>query len=299
MDIKKGRKLLAYLIKSAVFILIIGAVAAVSYITFFFDEINIRQSATKVDPLPQSSTNVLVIGVANGLSDTLMLWHYNPNTDKIDIVSIPRDTYYPREGYNHPAQKKINAVYGSEGADGAVRSIEGLTGIKINYYMIVNYKAVAQIVDAIGGVKVVVPNNMNYDDPADGLHIHFSKGQTVKKGRDIVKLLRWRKNNHGGGYAEGDLGRIEMQQQVLRLGAEKLLSDPALNIIRIQKPILENVRTNMPPARLMYFFSKLKDIKADSINISTIPVTPEEIGGTYYCIVEKDKMEDMLDSIRD
>lgn len=270
---------------------------SIGYTAFFLDEVSVSESTTSaIKPEPEEKLNVLVIGVANGLSDTLMLCSYDPNFSKLDVVSIPRDTYYPREGYKYPAQKKINSVYGSEGEDGTVRSVEGLTGVDINYYVKIDYKAVEAIVDAIGGIPVSVPYNMNYDDPADSLHIHFKKGETVEKGSDIVKVLRWRKNNHGaGGYSEGDLGRLETQHEVIRLGMEKLLNgNAALNFIKIQKPILDYVKTNMPPEKLLYYMAKSHSIKSDSISIETLPGTPEELEGLSFFMADKTKMEEML-----
>lgn len=295
-DYSKFRRL----VKIIVVIFIVFIAAAIGYTTFFLNKINVAESTTKSSPEKDSKLNVLLIGVANGLSDTLMLCNYDPNLGKLNIVSIPRDTYYPRSGYKHAAQKKINSAYGSEGADGSVRSVEGLTGVNINYYVQIDYRAVEKIVDAIGGLPVTVPHDMDYDDPADNLHIHFKKGDVVEKGSDIIKLLRWRKNNHGGGYAEGDLGRVKTQHDIIKLGIDKLLNEnSAINLVRVQEPIIEYIRTNMPTGVMLDYISKLSNIKSGSISIDTIPGAPSELEGLSFYVADEVKMAEMLKDMKD
>lgn len=102
--------------------------------------------------------------------------------NKIDLISVPRDTYYERNEYNSPAQKKINAAYGAEGIIGTANSVSDvLYGIPINYYAVVDYDSVKTIVDGIGGVPVNVEKAMKYDDPTDKppLHINIPAGEQI------------------------------------------------------------------------------------------------------------------------
>lgn len=279
------------------FILILTIVFAISLYSLtyvFLNKLTVSEGAQGY-PKPDNTVNVLVFGVAKGLSDSMMLCKFDIKKDEVQIFSIPRDTYFPRKGHNNAAQKKINASYGNGGADEVVKSVSQLTGVPINYYVEVDYNAVKSIVDAIGGIKVEVPNNMNYDDPIDNLHIHFEKGQVVKDGDDIIKLLRWRKNNKGGGYPEGDLGRIKMQQQIVKLGIEKVLNgNVMLNIFKLQDPITKYVKTNMTPNQMLYYATKAKDIIVDEIKISTIPGTTKTISGLSFFVADKKKLSEML-----
>jgi len=263
----------------------------------FLNSISITSSFAGSN-ITKKRVNVLVIGVAKNLSDTIMLASYDMEKDKVDIISIPRDTYYPREGYKHAAQKKINAVYGSSGAEGLVKAVEDITSLDINYYVKFDYEAVKAIVDGIGGIEVEVPNDMNYDDPVDDLHIHFKKGQIVKDGEDIIKLLRWRKNNKGGGYKDGDLGRIKMQQHIVRLGIEKLLSGNVVsNFIKLQGPIKEYVETNMSPNEMMYFANKGKNVKSENICFHTLPGKAKTMEGLSFFVINKEKLKEEIDAI--
>lgn len=286
---KKKKFLKIFLISFAV---ALASLYGVLYL--FLNSISIKPT-DGVSQMPDKRVNVLVIGVAKNLSDTIMMASYDMEKDKVDIFSIPRDTYYPRKGYNHAAQKKVNAAYGSSGAEGLVKAVEDITKVDIDYYVQFDYEAVKAVVDGLGGLKVEVPNDMNYDDPADDLHIHFKKGQVVKNGEDIVKLLRWRKNNKGGGYKEGDLGRIKMQQQIVKLGMEKVINGNIVaNFLKLQSPITKYVKTSMTPKEMMYFANKAKDINSENIFFHTVPGNPKTMEGLSFFVINKDKLKEEI-----
>ena len=114
----------------------------------------------------------------------------------------------------------------------------------------VEWEAVGELVDAIGGVEFDVPIDMNYDDPTQNLHIHLSAGLQDIDGDKAMQLLRWRKNSDAygnvyGGYPNGDLGRIETQQAFLKAVIEKCLNSISLGTIpKMAQIFLDNVDTN-------------------------------------------------------
>jgi LCP family protein required for cell wall assembly len=280
--------------RNLIILVLLIAVGGFGYFYYFLNSLTVAGGAEGY-PVPGKRVNVLVIGVAKGLADTMMLASFNPSDKDVQIYSIPRDTYYERKGSSGTANKKINASYGKGKAEGVVKSVEGLTGVPVHYYVQIDYNAVESIVDAVGGIKVVVPQNMNYDDPADDLHIHFEKGQVIQEGDDIVRILRYRKNNKGGGYAEGDLGRIGMQQEVVKLGIEKVVKgNLVLNFMKLQGPIQDNVETNMSPKQMMFYITKASSVKSENINLQTLPGTTKNINGLSFFVVNKAKMQDMM-----
>ncbi len=284
-------KIKSKFLKTFILSFLIALVVLYSLFYVFLNKMTVVGNEEGEIPIPKGRVNVLVIGVANGLSDTIMLTTFDMKENKVDLISIPRDAYYPRKGYNNAAQKKINAVYGSKGAKGTVKAVEDLVKTDIHYYVEFDYEAVKAIVDAIGGIKVEVPYNMDYDDPVDNLHIHFKKGQVVKNGDDIIKLLRWRKNNKGGGYKEGDLGRIKMQQHIVKLGIEKLLKGNIVaNFIKLQGPLTKYVKTDMTPKQMMYFAGEAKNIKSDDITFHMAPGNPKNMQGLSFFIIDRDKL---------
>ncbi|HYE83700.1 MAG TPA: LCP family protein [Clostridia bacterium] len=285
----------------AAVVIVVCLIAAAGYgITYhFLNSISVEGGAEGY-PVPEKRVNVVVMGVANGLADSIMLCSFDPDDGAVDVFSIPRDTFITRKGHKTSANNKINSSYGRGGADSVVDSVVSLTGVEVHYYVKVDYKAVKAIVDAIGGIKVTVPMNMNYDDPVDGLHIHFEKGQVVSKGEDIIKLLRYRKNNKGGGYKEGDLGRVGMQQEIVRLGIEKVLKGNVVtNFLKLQGPIQENVKTNMSPKQMMFYITKAQKIKRENISMQTIPGRADSINRLSFYVVNEEKMSELLKPIKE
>lgn len=280
--------------RNLIILVLLIAAGTYGYFYYFLNSLSVAGGAEGY-PIPGKRVNVLVIGVAKGLADTMMLASFNPVDKDVQIYSIPRDTYYERKGSNGTAQHKINASYGKGKAEGVVKSVEGLTGVPVNYYVQIDYNAVESIVDAVGGLDVEVPQDMKYDDPADDLHINFVKGQVISEGEDIVKILRWRKNNRGGGYNEGDLGRVKMQQEVVKLGIEKVIKgNLVLNFMKLQGPIQDNVKTNMTPKQMMFYITKASVVKSENINLQTLPGTTKNINGLSFFVVNKEKMQDMI-----
>ena len=251
---------------------------------------NTPSSAVTVTPIerpaPDERVNILVMGIAANMSDTIMVVSYYPKVGGIDIISIPRDTYVKRVSDFDSAYNKINANYGQGGAANVLKVVKEYTKLDLNYYVEINYDAVKDIIDAIGGLKITVENTMNYDDNADDLHIHFKKGQIVTKGSDIIKVLRWRKNNrNAGGYNEGDIGRIKFQQSVVKQGIEKIISgNPISTLIKIKKPLEEHVRTNMSADDIMYYVGLASKIKKEKITMQTIPGIGTMVGNLSFFV---------------
>ena len=179
----------------------------------------------------QDYYTVLILGRdtgGGGNTDTMLLASYDVTNQKATVMSIPRDTMV-----NIPYDiKRINAVYnygggGDKGIEYLYKEISQLVGFEPDYQVIVEWNAVGEIVDAMGGVWFDVPRDMNYDDPYQDLHIHQEKGYRLLSGDDAMQVLRYRHDNRKNGvtlgYPDGDLGRIKTQQAFLTAMVEQLL----------------------------------------------------------------------------
>lgn len=243
--------------------------------------------------------NLLMVGLNQNMTDTIMLVSWNMDANKIDIISVPRDTYYERSGYNSAAQKKINAAYGSEGIIGTANAVSDvLYGIPINYYALVDYDAVKTIVDGIGGVPVNVEKAMKYDDPTDKppLHINIPAGEQVLDGEHAVQYLRYRKGNHGGGYAEGDIGRVKAQQEFVKSAFKQALDHGLIDSVKL---ITKNVESDITVGAATKFALKAVGLSSDSISTYTIPGEGKYIGNVSYFIQDKEATGEMLKEIYD
>ena len=156
----------------------------------------------------------------NGNADTLMVGTYDVQAQKVGVVSIPRDTIVDRDWSRYP---KINGAYGGGGGVERVRAeVSRMLGIPIDFYVKVNIRAFVDLVNEVGGVDFDVPVDMNYDDPAQNLSIHYKKGLQHLNGQQALEVVRFRHNNDMSGYS--DVGRTQTQQKLLSAVARKLLS---------------------------------------------------------------------------
>jgi LCP family protein required for cell wall assembly len=198
--------------------------------------------------------NALLIGFEGARSDTIMLGSFDRKTKEANIISIPRDTYYKRDAYaKYSEMQKINAVYGSEddGYKALLKAVEEITGISVDKYVAVNYNGVRAAVDAIGGVEVNVPIHMKYTDIYDKppLYIDIKPGPQIIYGDKAMELLRFRTGDPGyPSFPNGDVGRVEMQQQFIKSAIKKSLSLRLPNVISAVYP---HVETNFTLTELL------------------------------------------------
>ena len=94
-------------------------------------------------------------------------------------------------------------------------------GFEPDFQVIVEWEAVGEIVDAMGGVWFDVPRNMDYEDPYQDLSIHLKKGYQLLDGEQAMGVVRFR--DGANGYKDGDIGRIGTQQALLKAVLEQLL----------------------------------------------------------------------------
>lgn len=244
--------------------------------------------------------NVLLIGVNDGMTDTLMLGSYDLDAQHVDVISIPRDTYYPREGADSPAEKKINSIYSVHKAVGTAEAVSDiLQGMPINYYVVVDYKTVKKVVDSMGGVPMNITFHMHYNDPYDDppLKIDIPEGYQVLDGQTAVEFLRFRHSNPGSGYPsypEGDIGRIKAQQEFVKSAFRQALG---FSLPKVVKTTLNNVDSDLPLGMATKLAAKAVGLKGDNIQTIMIPGKSGTKDGLSYWFADEDKVKDMLTQI--
>ena len=236
--------------------------------------------------------NVLLLGVNPPLTDTIMLFCFDPKYQKTDIISIPRDTYYHRQGYDSQAECKINAAYKGSAINTAYAVSDILQGIPINYYAVVEYDDVQKIVDRIGGVPMDIPFDMNYEDPYDKppLSIHLKKGEQVLDGADSVKFLRYR---HG--YKEGDMGRVKAQQTWVKSAIKQTLS-MGLGMVDVAKLACQEIDSDITVGAAVKLAKAAVGMSSDNVTTYTIPHTLQG-EAPYYVFPKTEEIEQLLTEI--
>ena len=298
------------LILTIVVLIAIGATYAFSFVS----SLNNNDLISAVKAKNNETVNILVLGMDIGdtkntentsarRTDTMMLLNYNPRTDYINIVSIPRDTLIEVENAhdgngNYIPYWKINAAYALGGEEEVIEQVQDLLDITVNYLVEVDYAAFRNLIDAIGGVEMTIDRDMYYDDDAQDLHINFKKGETVLlDGQKAEEFFRWRKNNDGTGLADGDLGRIKNQQKFISKLIEKC-TDPSIitRVPDILKAIKENVVTNMSGTDMVKY--GLEMISNSGISMETLQGYNERIYGQDFLVVDPTYNESLLESLQ-
>ena len=225
-------------------------------------------------------------------SDTIMLVDLDSKTGKINIVSIPRDTRTPIKGRKN--QEKINHSFAYGGAELTLQTVSELLNIQIDNYLVVDYKAVSEYIDLIGGVELYVPMDMKYSDPvADPpLLIDLKEGEQNLDGDKALQYLRFRK-----GYKNADIGRIQAQQTFLKAMIKQSIKPSIIfKIPKITKIYKENIETNLP--LLDAFKEAVLFFKYDLDNIEsfTLKGQSKTIGGVSYYILDESGLVDLLNN---
>ena len=190
--------------------------------------------------LLSTPTNILILGSDHAnlpgregeRSDSIMLLRSDPSRHRIVYLSIPRDLRVPIEGVG---DTKINAAMSAGGAPLAIKTVASYTGLPINHVITVDFPRFREVIDALGGIEVNVPERIlsNFDCPlktsAECTHWkgwRFAKGEQHMSGMRALIYSRVRKNLLNP--ADTDISRTERQQDVLQATLRKMTSVSSL-----------------------------------------------------------------------
>ena len=136
-----------------------------------------------------------------------------------------------------------------------------------------------------------VPQTMNYDDDAQDLHIHFTKGMTHMTGKKAVEYMRYRK-----GYADADIGRIDAQHDFLITMAKQVLANTdKVNITSLVDIFFNDVKTDLDVGECTWLAKELLKMDAENVSFYTMPGNYNDfVKDRGYVTVKLDEWVDML-----
>ncbi len=217
-------------------------------------------------------------------SDTLMLVTFNPKTLSATVFSIPRDTYVPI--CNKGISSKINSASAYGGAC-VVKTVENLTGIPIDFYSMINFQGVVDLVDALGGVTVEVQEpdfkkqyngqvcEQNSKRQFGNQIICMDPGLQTLNGEQALAYSRCRHL-----YNLSDFARIQHQQDVVEAMANQMKSMKSVNdFYAVLEAISNNMVTNMSTAQLLSLYNVFKVAVIDGNNGSMINIQKTYLTG--------------------
>jgi polyisoprenyl-teichoic acid--peptidoglycan teichoic acid transferase len=201
-------------------------------------------------------TNVLIMGLDRTVSDknpnivypesrtdTLIAASFDPQSRRVYLLSIPRDTRANVPGHG---TTKINAAHAWGEVPLTIRTTENFLGVRFPYYIEIRERGFVHMIDAVGGVNVHVEKDMNYDDNWDGLHIHLKQGYRRLGGKAAIEYARFRHD------PLGDIGRVKRQQEVMSALLDELRQPRiALHLNRLLRVFREDINTNLTREQLI------------------------------------------------
>jgi LCP family protein required for cell wall assembly len=251
--------------------------------------------------IDKDPVNVLLLvgDKAEANTDTMMVVNFNPETDKLSVLSLPRDTKVNVSG----SIPKINSLYvRKNGEKLVIDTVSDLLGINIKYYVYLNISTFRKVIDLLGGVDYYVPVDMDYDDPIQNLHIHLKKGQQHLDGKKAEQFLRFRHPN-GSYYSKemmkyydgSDIKRIEAQQNFVKEVIKQKVNIRYLpKITEIVNVVYENLETNITLNEILKLLKNIPDFSIENVSMFTLPGSAQQLGGIWYYICDKSETSSIM-----
>lgn len=284
-------------------LLLIGGAGA-GYVYFKIDgnldsvDINAKLGKNRPENIDNGSMDILVLGSdsrsganaryggdeGGARSDTAMIVHLYEGHRQASVVSIPRDTLIERpectnnDGDTVSSQRRamFNTAYEIGGPACAVKTVEQMSGIRMDHYLEVDFTGFKKLIDELGGVKITTTKSIKDDDS----HLNLEPGSHKLNGEQSLGLVRTRK-----GVGDGsDLGRIQLQQAFMKAFIQQtkdvgVLSNPTklLDIADTATKAITPDSELDSPAELMSFGRSLSGLGAKDIQMVTMPVEYDPI----------------------
>lgn len=257
----------------------------VGIFTFVFQP---PKSDVSIGDRKRDTATILICGTdADGTrTDTIMLLYLSGSENQVGLLSLPRDTYTITSAGN---AAKLNSAYGrngtgEEGMEGLLDYVQDIIGYRPDGYILVDMTLVPQIVDLMGGVEFDVPQNM------ETAGITLKEGLQQLDGTQVLSLLRHRK-----GYFNADLGRVEVQRDVIKACMDQWINlgnlsktGSALDMIQLNSTSSLSTRNYLWMAKTILFNM------SGGFSTETLPGYADYIGGVSYYLLDREDVAQLI-----
>jgi LCP family protein required for cell wall assembly len=248
------------------------------------EPMNVLVMATDVTYTVKGGRRVMGL---TGNTDTMVLARFDPANGQVRALSIPRDTRVPIPDHG---TFKINAANPYGGPALSARVVADFLGVQVDRYVLLNTRAVVQIVDALGGIDLYVPKRMYYNDWSGGLHINLQKGWNHLDGQQAHNFLRFRHDELG------DIGRVQRQQAFVQAVLKTFLTPGNLmktpELLAVAK---ENLETNLTNDELLRLATMGKDLDRERVQLAMVPGVATSIDGVSYWVADEAAKQRVVD----
>ncbi len=198
------------------------------------------------------------------------------------MLAVPRDTLVQIPGVG---EDKINAAFAAGGPNLTARTVQNLTGVPVNDYVVVDFGGVREIVDAMGGITLEVEEPIEVG--IEGRLVSIPAGTRELSGLEALAYVRYR------GGPSADIGRIGRQQQFLRqLAREATAPSNLLRLPATARATWRNVDTNMNPLKASRFSLRTRLSGIEEAEL--YPGAPQYIKGTSYWVPDEESGDEIV-----
>lgn len=237
---------------------------------------------------------VLVVGsdarpgqaVAGARADSIHIVAVDPRSGRASILGIPRDSWVRIPG---AGVGRINAALVAGGPELMVRTVEALTGIRIDAYVLTGFEGFQRIVDAVGGIELAIPYAMN--DPFS--RAYFRPGRTRLSGREALRFSRNRHDAPGG-----DLGRSLNQGRLIVAALEELrrdLREDPVTLFRWALAGVRYLRTDLSLGEILQLLLAAPSIDPGRVPNRVVSGTGASVGGASVVLLGEGARAAFLD----
>ncbi|KAA8824954.1 LytR family transcriptional regulator [Bifidobacterium reuteri] len=221
----------------------------------------------------------------NGRSDSLMLARVDPESHRLDIISIPRDMQVNIKGVD--GVQKINAAYSYGGAALAVSTVSEFAGVPISHYAEVDFANMTGLVDHLGGITVIVPESFSGGNSG----LSLKAGEQTLNGEQMLGFTRERYQVQGG-----DFSRAQAQQLVLLAIMQKIMAQPKMALPGLIQELASAVSTDMNVSSILQLTLKFYG-QQPQVQSAICPSYAFDQDGVSYVGVEYNEWRDMMQRV--
>ena len=218
-------------------------------------------------------------------TDTMMLMYLSGSERQVSLLSLPRDSYTITSA---GSAAKLNSAYGrngcgEEGMEGLLDYVQEIIGYRPDGYILVDFTIVPQIVDIMGGIDFDVSQEIYMGD------VVLQPGMQHLDGTQVLALLRYRY-----GYATADLGRIQVQRQVIQACLKQWVSPSHISEALDSVRLIDSASISTLSLRNYLWMGKVVLTGMGNFRNDTLPGYADYIGDVSYYLLNRDEVANLI-----
>ncbi len=262
------------------------------------------EASTSVDGT--SPMNILVLGSDSRISagdpstweagaqrtDAIMLVHLPADRSSAQVMSIPRDAWVDIPGHG---QAKVNAAFSYGGPPLLIQTVEQLTDVRIDHFVVTDFESFVAMTDALGGVRMTLSKDLDVDGT-----VLAAGQQRLLTGEQALAFVRERKT-----LVRGDFDRVQRQQAWIRAIAAKLRNDGTLRnpaaSTRFLTTVSRSVATDdgLDESVQKDLLDRVRDLGSTDISFFTVPYsgTGRSDDGQSIVVLDRERLDPLMEAV--